>query len=680
MIASVMVRVRVMHSSVVAGLCLLAACVDDVSGGSEGTTGPSETTSDATSTTNQSESSRAPDSTSGDSSTSAASTGAASTGRSSSGDTTTGSVGCEGDLDCEGTVEGPCEVAVCDLTAGLCVAEADDRRDGQSCDDGNPCSAMAVCDSGECLQTSVVDCGEIDTECATGVCDPTAGGCVPEPVRVGTVCVMGVAQCNVGACDEAGECALTPVADGTPCDDANLCTSADQCVAGSCGGATQPGCTSYFSENFETCSLAGWTLNPQWECGVPELVGPVAAVQGTDLLGTDLDDAYDDGLAFATSFAQLPEVSLVGAVHPTLLYQAYVDTEGGTADGYNVQISTDGGASFSVVTSVQPTYPLLVGGEPAYGGSSVEWAPVSVDLTAFAGQSVALRFAFQSDGMLNEAGVYVDGVQIVEADHIPVAITTASLPNAVEQNSYSFALSSGGGTGDGVWTIVDQTNAAWLAVTGSGDLFGFPGPGSVGPASVTLRIEEPTNPSNFAEMEFAFAVAGLVYLDDIEAACPGGFTLAGDWQCGAPTSGPFFAFSGTQVLATNLGGDHSSNLSWASNTASSGPISLLGMTSPQLSFRVWYETEGQTYDGFNLKVSTNGGASYELVTEVTPAYPLTIDGQAAWGGGASALGWQEYAADLSAYAGMSVSLQFAMRSDGSVNNPGVYLDDLAISD
>ena len=116
------------------------------------------------------------------------------------------------------------------------------------------------------------------------------------------------------------------------------------------------------------------------------------------------------------------------------------------------------------------------------------------------------------------------------------------------------------------------------------------------------------------------------------------------------------------------------------NTASTGPISLVGTTAPNLRFRVWFNTEGNSFDGWNLKVSTDGGTTYTPLSTVTPAYSLTVDTQACWGGNESASGWQEYSADLSAFAGMSVNLQFGMRTDGSVTRPGVYLDNIAISD
>jgi bacillopeptidase F (M6 metalloprotease family) len=172
----------------------------------------------------------------------------------------------------------------------------------------------------------------------------------------------------------------------------------------------------------------------------------------------------------------------------------------------------------------------------------------------------------------------------------------------------------------------------------------------------------------------------VIYADDLEAACPGTWLLGGDWECGTPTSGPGAAYSGAQVLATILNGNYSNGQSWLTNTASSGPISLMATTAPQLFFRVWYQTEGLSYDGFNVKVSNDGGMTYAVLPMVTPAYNLTVSTESAWGGTSGGQQWSLFSADLSAYAGQAIQVQFAMRTDGTVNYPGVYVDNVIITD
>jgi bacillopeptidase F (M6 metalloprotease family) len=134
------------------------------------------------------------------------------------------------------------------------------------------------------------------------------------------------------------------------------------------------------------------------------------------------------------------------------------------------------------------------------------------------------------------------------------------------------------------------------------------------------------------------------------------------------------AADGTQCLATRIASNYSDNQTFAGSTATSPDIVLPMNVAYDVTFRMWVDTEGSTYDGFNLSIMS--GSTTALHTAVTPAYPLTVGGQAAWGGHQASQGWQPVRADLSAYSGQTIRLLFAFRSDSSGNFPGVYLDDL----
>ncbi|MBS2031552.1 MAG: carboxypeptidase regulatory-like domain-containing protein, partial [Deltaproteobacteria bacterium] len=182
--------------------------------------------------------------------------------------------------------------------------------------------------------------------------------------------------------------------------------------------------------------------------------------------------------------------------------------------------------------------------------------------------------------------------------------------------------------------------------------------------------------------------------ENFENGCPG-WTLTGSalggslWQCGTPSSGPGSAHAGTGVLATNLSGNYPDNVGWGTNTATTPMIDLTGTSAPKFHAWMWIYTEGSAYDGVNLKVSTDG-VNFSEITNVsyvsaangttTTGYPLTIANQTAWGGNLSNAGWQEYTADLSAFAGQHVYVEFDFHSDGSDNFPGVYVDDVSVTD
>ena len=262
--------------------------------------------------------------------------------------------------------------------------------------------------------------------------------------------------------------------------------------------------------------------------------------------------------------------------------------------------------------------------------------------------------------------------------------STSPLANTVDLRAWSVPLSRTGGTAAAVWSIEPGgTNTAWLSIDAtSGLLTGMPSAAERGPVSVTVRVHEPAFPENFAQKTFAFTVFALppsAYDMGFEGACPNGWTLNGDWQCGVPSVvGPAAAFEGTRCLGTQLAGNYSDVQSFASATATSPPIDLPSTLPFELTFRMWVDTEGSTYDGANLLISVGASANFTSLTAVTPAYPLVVAGQPAWGGHQAALQWQSVRADLSAFIGQTIRVRFAFNSDASGVFPGVYIDDLHV--
>lgn len=109
---------------------------------------------------------------------------------------------------------------------------------GPSCDDGDACTVWDSCDQGVCTGGGPAPCFNDPNPCVTTGCD-SATGCIYEPVADGTVCDDGD-LCTVNdLCDE-GICVGIPM----PCDDANPCTT-DLCdESGGCmfEPATGPEC------------------------------------------------------------------------------------------------------------------------------------------------------------------------------------------------------------------------------------------------------------------------------------------------------------------------------------------------------------------------------------------------------------------------------------------------------
>lgn len=137
---------------------------------------------------------------------------------------------CMYDSDCPATTGNPCSTYFCNAEKYRC--EIRSLADGTSCDDGNKCNGIDVCQSGTCVVGTPVVVPE-NNVCATYACDPATGNVnetlIPDtpPVAVGEcqmrVCYPGTGwittldmskhhqSCGVlpGSCYEQGICQST---------------------------------------------------------------------------------------------------------------------------------------------------------------------------------------------------------------------------------------------------------------------------------------------------------------------------------------------------------------------------------------------------------------------------------------------------------------------------------------
>jgi hypothetical protein len=593
---------------------------------------------------------------------------------------------CIGELkDCSFSPLSECNTMACNPATGACEGTPNAAKNGETCTlTGDFCMVGRTCQAGQCTGGAPKDCSSLTVGCNNGVCDPANGACVAEPVPQGGQCFDGIDECHTGTCDANAKCVASPVADGTVCNDHNACTTNDACTAGVCGGTATAGCQVYFIDGFETCP-GGWTFGGDWQCGTPINEGPSSAHGGSHVIATQLAGDYHDSQSYTTAIATSPTIALGSATNPKLSFWVWLDTEGKTYDGFNLKISTNGGSTFTQVNAVTPAYPLTINNEDAWGGdhSGEGWQNYLADLSAYAGKNVILRFAFRSDGSTTAPGVYIDDLLVAEPNAIPLDISTNTLPDAFTGTPYTATIARTGGSANATWSLISGTNNGWLTLDPTtGALTGSPTVAEKGPVSITVKVQEPGVPGNFSQKTLNFNVVNAVYGQGFEGACPNGWTLGGDWQCGKPTNvGPATAFSGSKCLATQIAGEYHNDQEWTVAVATSPDINLVGTTAPKLSFRLWVDSEA--VDGANLKISTDGGSTFNLVTNTNPAYDLSgineIDGEPAWGGHISSQGWRLVQADLSAYVGQTIRLRFAFHSDVSITYPGVYIDDILVS-
>ncbi len=167
----------------------------------------------------------------------------------------------------------------------------------------------------------------------------------------------------------------------------------------------------WFYEDFEDDDGGGVVTGGLWEWGMPTSVGPDDAYSGDNCWGTDLDDEYG-----AYELAEL-EIPIPFAPVDTIRYWQYKDMES-SFDGGNLEVSTDGGGTWTFVGSPVPPYDGVIsttfgnplGGESGYWGS-MDWHEVVIDLTATPGVN-RIKFRFGSDDSFHYPGWYIDDILV----------------------------------------------------------------------------------------------------------------------------------------------------------------------------------------------------------------------------------------------------------------------------
>lgn len=130
------------------------------------------------------------------------------------------------------------------------------------------------------------------------------------------------------------------------------------------------------------------------------------------------------------------------------------------------------------------------------------------------------------------------------------------------------------------------------------------------------------------------------------------------WEWGVPTSGPGSAASGQKVYATNLAGNYANS---ANMTLSMPPVDVPEGTS-YLQFKQWFDLE-KNYDFGHVFISTDE-TNWVQAARFNEKSDSWINGEV----------------NLSEYAGERIYIAFNVTSDGSVNKPGWYIDDVKLAD
>jgi hypothetical protein len=288
---------------------------------------------------------------------------------------------CVGDDDCafdggpSGCLSGRCE-------GGLCVGAP--IREGEFCEDLDPCTTGEVCAQGSCVGKTV-DCSVYDGPCRVGFCNP-----------------------------QSGNCAVEFAAEGEPCDDD--CSVGAFCSVGECvGGQPLPGPP--LLREFQM--PGGWTFDSPWAFG--PAAASMCAEAGADDPALDHSPGQDESLAGVEIGDCVPAKVIDGPAcltSPPL--QAALFPEGLWLRYWSVLSVGEPPMSASVEVFDGMTWQPL---EVHLGFSAEkEWTEHLLDLTPFMSEALQVRFCYATGEVVPSppvGGWSVDDVTVGPPSCIP---------------------------------------------------------------------------------------------------------------------------------------------------------------------------------------------------------------------------------------------------------------------
>jgi len=158
----------------------------------------------------------------------------------------------------------------------------------------------------------------------------------------------------------------------------------------------------------------GLSTSQGWQWGVPSGAGNPGAHSGTKVWATNLSGNYQPNAHWYLDKTAVP-VAGGGRISFWHWYEFESDYDGG-----NLSVRPSGSGSYTLVTpdGGYPSSDVGALGQPGFTGLSGGWQEVSFDLSAWAGQTVDLRWHFASDYSIEELGWYLDDITVAGAEHV----------------------------------------------------------------------------------------------------------------------------------------------------------------------------------------------------------------------------------------------------------------------
>ncbi len=511
------------------------------------------------------------------------------------------------------------------------------------------------------------------SDCGSGICD--AGTCIS--------CVDGIQNGDELAIDCGGPtCGLCP--GGTACTDGTLCASGE-CVARMC--TTPP---VFYEEDFEggdggwvTAALSTSTGASSWEYGMPAGTVIDSAASGANAWVTNLTGNYNNS---EQSYIESPPIDLSAASDdPVLSLSLNYVTENNYDEGW-IEMSIDGGTTWTKVLGspgAQNWYNDTANQwwEDTSGG----WVTASTVLTGSARQSdVRLRVRFSSDSSSTREGFGIDDVRIAPpAPDLAVEVVSsgtrcqAGVVRVTNVGSAPVSFFDLTTVADGTMNTSRVTTALEPGETFEAEVI----------AAMTLEASVVAAGDSDMSNDMASAMIpapislGSRYLETFEMG-PGGWVASGtnsSWEHGEPTD-TFIgvADSGMNAWVTDLSADYNDDeMSYLTSPCFDMSATMADVN---LSFSRIFDLE-PTNDHVHVEYSVDGGVTWAKLGAFGDGVNWYNDVLGNfWDGVSGATDeWRRASIDVPGSAGAGlVRFRFVMESNGSINEDGFGVDDVII--
>lgn len=187
--------------------------------------------------------------------------------------------------------------------------------------------------------------------------------------------------------------------------------------------------TVLLSEDFSGSALpSGWTRSQAagsdgWEFGSTTALSsqffPILAHTGGPIAAVNDDACNCDA---SEDYLITPSLTFGAGTAPIVQFDAYFgqQTYQGGTEAFTIEVSTDNGNTWTSVYAVP--------------GDLTQWATYSVNLSAYAGQSVVIGFHYDDAGVWSY-GTGLDNVSVYEAAALDAGVANAAIPPTIAKNA-----------------------------------------------------------------------------------------------------------------------------------------------------------------------------------------------------------------------------------------------------